>query len=199
MAQDVKDDIFIDYEKLVLTLRARCPVFKTVRIASAQALAITNTTAKQTPAAYVTMTGLSFAENDNAIGLIQWGTEHFSVFVELDAEGDRTGREGQLQLPVVRAQLFKALLGYNASPAGSTLPIEFEELELVENTAARQLWSFDFMQPTIITQKRDGWMDTGEDFDEVDIYLQGNPVDQQFDPDDTTQLIAQVPLSDDTP
>lgn len=189
-------DKFIDYEKLISHIRKQCPLLKVVRFAADYDFGKKSTPQKDVPAAYIGMTGMAFSSNDQALGIFQEGDESFTVWVEVSNDGDRTGLNAQKQLPAIRTQLLKALLGFQGAPQSSSKPIEFVGLDLVvgDMNSARQVWAFDWTQPLMISNE-DGWIDQGEDIDSIDVYIRGNPADQDYI-DTTDRLITTIKLDD---
>ena len=169
----MSESISIDYDKVIMHLKQFCPVFEgRVRHAVDLVTGVSETNRFPPPAAYVGLSGMAFAENDEELGLVQVVDEQFTVWVEVDCanaiQGHRAGATGIQQIyKTIYPQLVKALLYWNPQPSRSNRPIELVGFENIDANPQRQIWAFDFKQTYWVTQE-DGWEAPEYEWDGVD-------------------------------
>ncbi|WP_122314978.1 hypothetical protein [Pseudomonas cichorii] len=126
---------------IVAHLQATCPTFAGRISPGIYWNAVVNSTTSGYPAAYVIATGDSATANDLTNVVRQNITDRIDVVVVL-AGNDEGGQVASEQLHAVRAELWRALVGWNA---GSDYePMEYTGGALLQAGTAQVAWRFGF-------------------------------------------------------
>ncbi|GFM82886.1 hypothetical protein PSCICN_35780 [Pseudomonas cichorii] len=126
---------------IVAHLQATCPTFAGRISAGIYWNAVMNSTALSSPSAYVIATGDAATANDLKNAVRQNITDRIDVVVVLTGSDER-GQEASEQLHAVRAELWRALVGWNA---GSDYePLEYTGGGLLQVNASQVAWRFGF-------------------------------------------------------
>lgn len=126
---------------IVAHLREYCPSFQTRVAGGIDFEAVANSAQLLRPAAYVIATGDKAGENDLQNGIRQNIRDDFDVILVLDTQDER-GQEAVDLLHDLRAELWRALIGWK--PGSDYDPIEYEGGELVLINRARSIYRYSF-------------------------------------------------------
>lgn len=126
---------------IVAHLKARCPTYAGRVAAGIDWDAVAESAKLPMPAAYVIASADAAAPSKAQNAVIQEITDQFAVVVVLDA-GDERGQEANDQLHDVRAELWRALVGWKPGPEYTL--IEYDKGALVFVSRARVIYQFLF-------------------------------------------------------
>lgn len=136
---------------IIMALRERCPSFAG-RVGGAADYADLNQKANMdVPAAYVVPLEDSPEKvrgTDNEYRQVI--EDNFGVVVILSNVADRRGQAAYDQVHQIRAELWRALLGWE--PSDDYGPIEYRGGDLLGQDRALMVWKFDFMAETELTE-----------------------------------------------
>ena len=135
-------------------------------IESVIALTDTETGALAYPAAAVIPLADDVTANLVANGLVQTVTEMIAVIVIFDATRDRRGQAGVSGVEAMRADLFRALLGWNIDPNRGARGLYYAGGEVLQFDRARLFYEFRFAFEATITEA-DGFLRYGDPLVEV--------------------------------
>lgn len=127
---------------IVAQMRARCPTFVGRVAGGIDWDAVAESAKLSLPAAYV-IASADAAEPSKAQNVVvQDITDQFSVVVVLEPKDER-GQEANDLLHDVRAELWRALVGWKPSPEGTL--VEYVKGELLHISRARVVYQFHFV------------------------------------------------------
>ncbi|CAB1402365.1 FIG111678: IS, phage, Tn; Transposon-related functions [Pseudomonas fluorescens] len=126
---------------IVAHLKATCPTYGGRVAAGIDWDAVAESAKLPMPAAYVIAAADAAAPSKAQNAVIQNITDQFAVVVVLDA-GDERGQEANDQLHDVRAELWRALVGWKPGPEYTL--IEYDKGALVFVSRARVIYQFLF-------------------------------------------------------
>ncbi|MFJ2527148.1 hypothetical protein [Pseudomonas helmanticensis] len=126
---------------IVAHLKATCPTYAGRVAAGIDWDAVAESAKLPMPAAYVIAAADAASPSKAQNAVIQEITDQFAVVVVLDA-GDERGQEANDQLHDVRAELWRALVGWKPGPEYTL--IEYDKGALVFVSRARVIYQFLF-------------------------------------------------------
>jgi len=126
---------------IVAHLRGYCPSFQSRVAGGIDFEAVANSAQLNRPSAYVIAVGDRAGDNDLQNGVRQNIRDNFDVILVLDAKDER-GQETVDLLHELRAELWRALIGWRPGPDYD--PIEYEAGELVLINRARSIYRYSF-------------------------------------------------------
>lgn len=146
----------MNINNIIAALKARCPSFgasaETRRFAgSAEFSALAESTKLDLPAGYVIPLNDEVYEQASSNGYKQEIKERFSVVVVISNTLDERGQTSILAIDGIRAELFRAVLGW--SPDENHDRIEYEGGALLEMDRARIYYEFEFSSMTELNEE----------------------------------------------
>lgn len=132
----------MDIEPIILALRQRCPVFAQRVAGAAEYAGLNKNAAFAVPSAFVIPMDDSPGALTSQTSYRQQLLEGFAVLVAVSNEADPRGQAAQGSVHAVRAQLWRALLGW--APSEEHGPVRYDGGELQAMDRARLWWRFDF-------------------------------------------------------
>ena len=127
---------------IIAHLRARCPTFANRIAGAAEYQVLPASTALAVPCAFVVPLDDNPEDNAAENSVSQLLSDGFAVIVALDNRLDERGQAASDVHHDVRAELWKALLGW--SPGGDYGPVRYEGGSLIELDRARLWYQFEF-------------------------------------------------------
>lgn len=137
---------------VIARLRAQCPVFANRVAGTAEEARAAEQTELTTPHAFFMPGGVEPGEADEMSPLDQHMTVQFRVMIAVDNRADDRGQGGATALYVAAAQVIRALVGWNPTPAVFA-PILTTGLEDAFDSNRATLWGTVTFRTSIMTSQ----------------------------------------------
>ncbi|UVM48341.1 hypothetical protein LOY38_18340 [Pseudomonas sp. B21-015] len=149
---------------IVAHLRSACPSFAGRVAGGIDWDAVVESAKLPMPAAYVIASADAATPNKVQNAIIQDITDQFTVVIVLDA-GDERGQEANDLLHDLRAELWRALVGWK--PGAEYEPLEYNNGVLVHISRSRVIYQFAFVSRFRLGRNRQG--DPAETWHELEL------------------------------